>query len=678
MYSTRGKKRLKFNEVAWASRPCLYSPWLPVIRRAQVSEYRDLWHPATRFFSFGIRMENRFGLKDFFLFSFLILLGIIILLSMKQYDRQWEMTQDISRKVDDLNRDIRTIQDGMSKGVNTFSSGNNSATQTSGTSANTTVAIGSKEDPFQRLHEAQKMPGYARGDWLVYGFGNNVAKLTPLLSSDLYAERVQEHVQESLVTRDKYTLEWKPALATAWTISPDGLRITFKIRPGVKFSDGEPLTADDVVFTYKFIMDEKIACPRTRAYIERIKDVVKSENGDEVTFIYAEPYFESFLLAAGLEIMPKHFYGKFKPEEFNQSVGLLMGSGAYRMENPENWKPGNLIQLVRNERYWGEQPALDRLVFKEFSNEIALQTAFSNGDVDLMEPQASQYYDMVRQPPLVERSQHFDFVNPEEGYRYVAWNEMKNGKPTRFADKRVRRALTMLVNRDRLIQEIMLGYAVPTSGPFSPVSKQNNPDVKSLPFDIGGAKELLAAAGFTKTNDEGILLGPDGTPFEFKLTYPSGTGNYEKMIIALKDSYAKAGIKLNPDPLEWASFTDRLNNKNFEAITLGWGAKIESDIYQEFHSSQMKAGGDDFMSYRNEELDKTIDEARRTVDEGKRMVLWQKAHQILAEDQPYMFLWVRKGMWFADKRFQNVKVTKLGLNDYEEWFVPRDRQKWTK
>src|SRR5205823_6336026 len=140
-------------------------------------------------------------------------------------------------------------------------------------------------------------------------------------------------VLDSLVGRDKYTRDWKPLLSTGWTISPDGLRITFKMRPGVKFSDGEPLTADDVVFTYKFIMDEKIACPRDRSYLERIKDVVKSESGDEVTFIYAEPYFEAFLLAGGLPIMPKHFYGKFKPEEFNQSVGLLMGSGPYRMED---------------------------------------------------------------------------------------------------------------------------------------------------------------------------------------------------------------------------------------------------------------------------------------------------------------------------------------------------------
>ncbi len=613
-------------------------------------------------------MENRFGLKDFFLFSLLILLGIVIALAMVQFDRQWTTVQFISSKINEQQTEIQQIRELLSKGAIAVPS----------TKSASGSVVDAKDDPFLRIHEAQKMPGYAKGDWLVYGFGNKIAKLTPLLSGDLYAQRVQEHVLDSMAARDKYTLEWKPQLATSWKISDDGLKITFKLRPGVKFSDGEPLSADDVIFTYKFIMNEKIACPRERAYIERIKDVVKSENGDEVTFIYGEPYFESFLLAAGLGIIPKHFYGKFKPEEFNQSVGLLMGSGPYRMDNPETWKTGTLIQLVRNERYWGEPPALNQLVFKEFSNEIALQTSFSNGDVDLMEPQASQYYDMLKQPALVERSQHFDFVNPEEGYRFVAWNQLKDGKPTRFADKRVRQAMTMLVNRDRLIQEVMLGYAVPTSGPFSPVSKQNNPDVKTLPFDINGAKKLLADAGFKKTNDQGILLGPDGTPFEFKVTYPSGTGNYEKMIIALKDSYAKAGIKLDPDPIEWASFTDRLNNKNFEAITMGWSAKIESDINQEFHSSQMVAGGDDFMSYKNEELDKTIDEARRTVDEGKRMILWQKAHRILAEDQPYMFLWVRKGMWFASKRFQNVKVTKLGLNDYEEWFVPRDQQKWTK
>ena len=115
-----------------------------------------------------------------------------------------------------------------------------------------------------------------------------------------------------------------------------------------------------------------------------------------------------------------------------------------------------------------------------------------------------------------------------------------------------------------------------------------------------------------------MLEGPDGQPFDFKLTYPSGTSNYEKMVIFLKDSYACAGIGLSPMPLEWAVFTDRLKNKNFEAISLGWTSGIETDIFQMFDSSQTIEGGDNFMTYKNPELDKVISDARKTIDEEKR------------------------------------------------------------
>jgi len=163
-----------------------------------------------------------------------------------------------------------------------------------------------------------------------------------------------------------------------------------------------------------------------------------------------------------------------------------------------------------------------------------------------------------------------------------------------------------------------------------------------------------------------------------KLTYPAGSADYEKMVLLLKDSFARAGIVLEPQPLEWAIFTERLNTRNFDAISLGWTSGIENDLYQIFHSSQMAAQGDDFISYKNEELDKVIDEARRTVDEAKRMPLWRKAHAILREDQPYTFISFGKSLVFIDNRVANVQLLKIGLSPREEWFVPREKQRWTR
>jgi peptide/nickel transport system substrate-binding protein len=227
-----------------------------------------------------------------------------------------------------------------------------------------------------------------------------------------------------------------------------------------------------------------------------------------------------------------------------------------------------------------------------------------------------------------------------------------------------------------MMQEVMLGYAVPATGPFNPLSKQYNPEVKPWPYDVARAKSLLKEAGFEDRNNDGVIENAAGEKFDFKLTIPGGNANYEKMSLFIKDSMARAGIVVRPDPLDWAVLLERLNKKNFEAVTLGWTAGIETDIYQFFHSSMSVAEGDNFASYKNEELDKLVETARRTINEDERMPMWRKSHAILHEEQPYTFLWFGKTLMFLDKRIQNVKLTKrAGLNTRDEWFVPVGQQR---
>jgi peptide/nickel transport system substrate-binding protein len=252
---------------------------------------------------------------------------------------------------------------------------------------------------------------------------------------------------------------------------------------------------------------------------------------------------------------------------------------------------------------------------------------------------------------------------------------VRDGKSTRFADKRVRQAMTMLSDRQRICEDIMLGLATPATGPFNRLGKQCNPEVKAWPFDVNAAKEKLKEAGYTD-DGSGTLKGSDGQPFSFRLTYPSGSPSYDQMVLFLKDSYARAGITMEPDRLDWSVFRERMRDRNFDAISLGWSAGLEDDIYQMFDSSQIADGGDDFMSYKNPQLDQLIEQARETLDESKRIPLWRQCHSILHEDQPYTFLYTMKTVTFLDKRIQNVQQIPLGLNDATEWFVPTKLQKW--
>jgi peptide/nickel transport system substrate-binding protein len=191
---------------------------------------------------------------------------------------------------------------------------------------------------------------------------------------------------------------------------------------------------------------------------------------------------------------------------------------------------------------------------------------------------------------------------------------------------------------------------------------------------------LLVAAGYKDRDGNGVLEDAEGAPFKFDLVYFQEDEDTQRVVLFLRDLYARAGVLMIPKPTEWSVMIDLLQRKNFDAITLAWTSGVETDIYQMFHSSQTVRGGDNFVNYKNPRLDAVIETARATVDEKDRMPLWRKAERILYEDQPYTFLMRRESLVFIDDRMRNVQVTKLGLNKDlvpVEWFVPADLQRYT-
>jgi peptide/nickel transport system substrate-binding protein len=470
-------------------------------------------------------------------------------------------------------------------------------------------------------------------------------------------------------------------------VSEDGLRMKFFLRRGVEFSDGEPLDADDVLFTFNWIRNEAVAADRDRAFLTKLKDVTKIDDLT-VEFTFSEFYYLNFSTIAGTSIMAEHFYSRFKPQEFNEKTGLLIGSGPYRLQNPETWTPGQPVEIVRNDRYWGEPPTFDRIVYKEIQGESTEMVIYGNQNHDIIRCTPAMYEKLLADQRVMAFSNHLKYPSIYKGFLYCGWNQARrqDGKdvPTLFADKRVRRAMTMLVDRERMAKDIFRDYYTVASGPFAPQSPQSDPNVKAWPYDEAGAKALLKEVGFEDRNRDGVLEGPDGKQqFRFKLVYPSGNESWEKVVLFMKDNYARAGIILEPDKLDWPVMVQRLNEGDFEAITLGWSSSPESDPYQIYHSDAMKGQGDNRTHYSNPELDRTIDQARTTVDKAARMKLWQQVHRILHEDQPYTFLFNRPELRLWNNRIQNVVPSTVGLN-YEQlnggvipWFVPSDKQRYT-
>ena len=637
-------------------------------------------------------METRFGVKDLILYAMIVLIGVLVLLGQKQYDRQWQLLQQMQATASDQGRDLADLRRQVDRGLR-------GALVASGPA--TTRPAG---DPFDRIRAAEALPDYAQGDWLVDS-GPNTSKLTPLVSFDAFAAKVHTRVLQSLVEQDPVTLDYRGLLALpGWTVEdhvaayhafvdplvvkgqklddaakaagcPCPIRITFHVRPNLTFSDGVPLTADDVVWTFGWIMNPAVGAARARSGLSKIRRVVRA-GPDAVTFEFATPYFDAVGLAGGMNVLPRHFYERYTPDQFNASTGLLLGSGPYRMPDPTAWKPGQQIELVRNDRYWGEPPAFNRLVYKIITADLPRLTAFTNGELDAFAPSPEQYRKLSVDPEITKRAQHFAFETAVAPYRYIAWNEQRGGKPTHFADRRVRQALTMLTDRQRICDDVMLGLATVATGPFNRLGKQADPAVKPWPYDVTRAVAMLREAGFTQDAD-GVMHEPSGAPFTIRLTYPNGVANYDRMALVLRDSYARAGIAVEPERLDWSVMKPKLDKRDYDAVAIAWTVGVEDDIYQIFDSKEIADQGDDYMGYANPELDQLIERARETLDQAVRLPLWRRCHDILHEDQPYTFLFTQKQTQFLADRIRNVQLLPLGLNSFAEWFVPAGLQKYT-
>ena len=679
-------------------------------------------------------MENKFGVKDFIFLSLLILLGIFVWLGLASQDRhlktlysvqqtteeQSKMTGSLDRKLaENSEKLLQKIQEGneqqrkllesidkrLASGVTTNTTpgvinqntglilpgaGGSSRSQTHSPQTltkvipeNTAKENSADARTFAEMLEIEKKADFSRGDWLIDNIPSKVKTLSPIVYDDIYANWVHSRIVEGLLYRDPNTMEFVPQLAKSWSVSPDGLTITFNLREGVRFSDGEPLTADDVVYSFELPMNPKIDCPRLRSSLDKI-DSVSKKSDFEVVIKLKEAYFESLDLCGTTSIIPKHFFSKYSVNDVNTKPGLVMGTGPYRVSvGPERWTPGQQIELVRNQNYWGPAGTFDKVIFREIEEETAQETMFKNRELDVYVTQPVQYNRLLKDTKLTERANNFAFESPMNGYFYIAWNQSRNGTPTRFADKRVRKAMTMLCDRQGICDEIFLGYARPISGPFSSGSPQENPNIKSLDFDPEAAKKILLECGY-KENSKGQLVDSGGKPFSFRLSYSSSNATFDRVVKYMKDSYAQAGVELIPDPTDWPIMQEKLRTRDYDVISLGWGGSVESDWYQMFDSSQIKDRADNFMNYNNPQLDKILREARMTVDEKARMALWHKAHAILHEDQPYTFLLSRQSLRFIDKRIQNVHKSKLGLNYIYlynmpmPWYVPKTMQVYTR
>ncbi len=501
------------------------------------------------------------------------------------------------------------------------------------------------------------------GGWLIAHMPVEPGSLNPHTDSSLYSTQILANIIERLMEFDNETLELRPVLAESVEVSEDHLTYTYRLKEDIYFSDGEPITAEDVKFSLDIIKDPATNAPNVRNYYA---DILSAEIIDErtVKFTCSKPYFKHPIVIGLLDILPQHIYGEgdFNTHPANREP---VGSGPYVFES---WTTGQEIVLARNENYWGEKPHVMKRVYKVITNEQSALQVLKQGNMDLMNLTAEQWQNQTSGPRFEAQYDKLNYLRP--GYSYIGYNL----RLPMFQDKTVRQALTMLLDRQLIRDEIYYGLAEITSGPFFPKEPEYNQDVEPWPYAPEQAKAQLAAAGWEDTNVDGTL-DKDGQEFRFEVVTTSDNTAGEKILTIFQESLRSAGIEMSIRQLEWATFLESVKSHDFEACMLGWGAVPYPDPYQIWHSSQAVVNGSNSVGYENPEVDQLLEEARQVFDRGERVQMYHRLHAMLHEDQPYTFLFVRDDLIALSKRFQNVTIYPYGL-DAEEWWVPQALQKY--
>lgn len=528
-------------------------------------------------------------------------------------------------------------------------------------SSEKTKESGNKE--ISSATSSEKASGPVEGDWLIYHLGAEPATLNPITATDAYEGIVNSpNIYETLLERDNDTLELKPRLAESWTISKDKLTYTFKLRKGVKWQDGVPFTADDIVFSYKTIMNPKVDAPQLRSYYQEIKEV-RALDKYTVQFTYARPYFLALDFCGGMPIVPKHIFDK---GDFNTNPAgrKPVGTGPYKFVK---WETGREIVLERNDDYWGKKAYVNRIVFRIITDPTVTLQVLKRRELDVASLTPIQWERQTNSSDFNKHFGKYSYYTPN--YSYIGWN---SARPY-FSDKRVRRAMTYLVNRKLILEKIMYGLGAVVTNPFYINSPEYDKDIKPIPYDPEEAKKLLAEAGWIDHDGDGIR-DKGGVKFSFEFLVPNESEMGEKIATILKEELDKIGIQMQIRKTEWAVFTSRLNERNFDAVTLAWSMGVESDPYQIWSSTQAEKGSN-FVGFKNAEADKLIEEARKEFDKKKRIALYRKFSEIVHDEQPYTFLFCRKSTVAVDRRFSNVIIHPLGI-DPTEWYVPLPLQKY--
>ena len=473
---------------------------------------------------------------------------------------------------------------------------------------------------------------------------SNPARLNPILATDSSSSEITSFLFNGLVKYDKDAKNIVGDLAKKFYFK-DNKTLIFELRKNVLWHDGKKFTAKDVLFTYNTIMSDKIASPYSSSF-RFVKDV-KIINDYTIEVEYKKPYFKA-LETWMMGMLPEHIL-KNEKNLMNASFNTHpIGTGAYKLKQLEYSKN---IELSAFDKYFEGRAKIDTISFHVIPDAMTRFLMLKSAQLDVGS----------LEPFVYERQLEKNFFNTfniyekiSRSYTYLGFNLRKK----KFKNPKVRRALSLAINRQELINILFLKHAKVCTGPFLPGTIAFNPDVKAPKQNIQEAKKLLKEAGYDKQH-----------PLKFEIATSNASSIRPYAAEILQYQLKKAGVIVSLRVMEWQAFLNMVVFPNkFDTVLLGWGLSPTPDPYMFWHSKSDKPGGFNLVGYHNPKIDSMIDESQEIIDRDKLGTLWRKMFKIITNDNPYLFLYIPNEITAVNKNIKNIQPSLSGIwHNYIQW-----------
>ena len=462
--------------------------------------------------------------------------------------------------------------------------------------------------------------------------------------------------------------DFKPHLAKSWTWSPDSLSIQFHLDPAAKWHDGVPVRASDVAFTYSIYKDSATASP-SAPLIADIDSVTTPDSLTAVFWFNKRSPTQFFEATNPMVMIPEHALKGIRGQALRTAplTRAPIGSGRFRFVE---WKPAASVEIAADTANYAGRPYLNRVIWSIAADPNVAFTRLMGGEADFLE--------QVTPPELAQIRAHHEVrteLIPGLDYNFIQFNLHDPKNPAKphavFGDREVRRALTMAVDRSRIVQSVYDSLAAPAIGPTVRAYPTTDTTLKQITYSPDNARRLLDSLGWRVTGSDSVRK-RNGRPLEFTLTVPGSSKNRVNMAVIIQDQLKQVGAKMNVDKLEFAAFIDRENKRQFDAMLGGWHVDASpAGIRQTWGSAGAHPGGSNYGSYTNASFDAQADSALSSMRLEDRRALFKRAYQTIIDDAPAIWLAEPKSAVAISRRIHTTALRPdAWWSSIGEWWVP--------